>query len=141
MMKVLKTKRLFIGIILSILLVTCAFIVYQKLKGVKVSNDKKYLELGITEVGALPKGNFKSTYPGISIFWVQGSVADGSDECIAYDSVTKQIYASSYETSGFNPAGKVDKGSTYYKNKVISKEAALRLLKVSCYVEQPYYSV
>ncbi len=126
MMKVLKTKKLFIGIILGILLISCAFIVYQKLQGVKVSNDKKYLELGVTEVGNLPHRDFKSSYRGISIFWVRGSVADGSDGCYAYDSVTRQIYASS-----------VDEGSIYYKNKVISKEATLRLLKVSCYVTQP----
>lgn len=93
------------------------------------TSDKvlKYYASGI------PSGNNTKSFNEVGIKWSRNSVADGSDTCFIYDKKTYQIYARTFTTSGFNFDGTIESGTTYYKNKLVSKDKAEQILKDYCY--------
>lgn len=96
-----------------------------------VSSDKVYFQSITPEEGVPFDTATDPNYPGLSIFWVKASVADGQDTCSLYDNTTLQIYANRYISNG--QLSTTESGTTYYPNSVINQEKAIKLINNLCF--------
>lgn len=87
---------------------------------------------GYSDLSGVPsRTDVPTSEPGVLVAWQDQSVVDGNLSCTLYQADTRQILATYYLTSGFNPKGKVS-SDTVYKTKTLSRTAIDNLIKESC---------
>jgi len=99
-----------------------------------VSDSKIFFQGNLTTLPNAPQKTVISpkNNQGLSVYWIKASSEDGNDTCNLYDSDTKQIYASRYQTNG-QFSGR-SAGSMYYINSKIDQPKALTLLNDTCFI-------
>lgn len=96
-----------------------------------VSSQPEYFN-GFESLGGIPsRTDIATSTPELLVAWQDQTVVDGNFSCQLYKKDTRQIVASYYQTSGFNPEHKTSSNITY-KDSSISKDTINQIVENYC---------